>query len=68
METTFGLPRFRFPPTPEVLAQVVKFCQEAIEEDVVPVLFGYSLGKSQEILWRSAAPGCPRCSTARSTA
>ncbi len=24
METTFGLPRFRFPPTEEVLAQVVK--------------------------------------------
>ena len=50
METTFGLPRFRFPPTPEVLAQIVKFCREAIEEEVVPVLFGYSLGKSQEIL------------------
>ncbi len=50
METTFGLPRFRFPPTPEVLAHVVKFCQEALEENVVPVLFGYSLGKSQEIL------------------
>ena len=50
METTFGLPRYAFPPTEEVLAQVVKFCREAIEEDVVPVLFGYSLGKSQEIL------------------
>ena len=59
METTFGLPRFRFPPTPEVLAQVVKFCREAIEEDVVPVLFGYSLGKSQEILCALDRAGLP---------
>ena len=59
METTFGLPRFRFPPTPEVLANVVKFCREAIEEDVVPVLFGYSLGKSQEILMALSQAGLP---------
>ena len=59
METTFGLPRFAFPPTEDVLAQVVKFCQEAIEEDVVPVLFGYSLGKSQEILVALARAGLP---------
>ena len=59
METTFGLPRFRFPPTSEVLAQVVKFCREAIEEDVVPVLFGYSLGKSQEILCALDRAGLP---------
>ena len=59
METTFGLPRFRFPPTPEVLAQVVKFCREAIEENVVPVLFGYSLGKSQEILCALDRAGLP---------
>ena len=59
METTFGLPRFAFPPTEEVLAQVVKFCQEALEENVVPVLFGYSLGKSQEILCALDRAGLP---------
>ena len=59
METTFGLPRFRFPPTEEVLAEVVKFCQEALEENVVPVLFGYSLGKSQEILCALDRAGLP---------
>jgi DNA ligase-1 len=57
METTFGLPRFRFPPTSEALAQIVKFCREALEEEVVPVLFGYSLGKSQEILCALAEAG-----------
>ena len=50
METTYGLPRYVFPPTDQVIAQLVKFCAEAIEEDTTPVLFGYSLGKAQEIL------------------
>jgi DNA ligase-1 len=50
METTFGLPRYRFPPTEHVVDQVVAFCRETIEEGEVPVLLGYSLGKAQEIL------------------
>jgi len=50
METTFGLPRYQFPPTEQVIAQIVAFCRDAIEEDAVPVLLGYSLGKAQEIL------------------
>jgi len=50
METTFGLPRYRFPSTDQVVEQIVAFCREAIEADHVPVLLGYSLGKAQEIL------------------
>jgi DNA ligase 1 len=50
METTFGLPRYRFPSTEQVIEQVVTFCQETINDDQVPVLLGYSLGKAQEIL------------------
>jgi DNA ligase-1 len=50
METTFGLPRYRFPPTDEVIAQIVAFCRDALESGSVPVLLGYSLGKAQEIL------------------
>src|SRR3989441_3219910 len=50
METTFGLPRYRFPPTEQVIDQIVAFCRETIEADQVPVLLGYSLGKAQEIL------------------
>jgi DNA ligase-1 len=50
METTFGLPRYQFPPTEQVIDQIVAFCREAIDEDAVPVLLGYSLGKAQEIL------------------
>ncbi|MCH1502182.1 MAG: ATP-dependent DNA ligase [Verrucomicrobiales bacterium] len=50
METTFGLPHFRFPPTEEIVASIVKFCRETLEENEIPILFGYSLGKAQEIL------------------
>ena len=50
METTYGLPRYRFPPTEQVVNQIVAFCHDTIEEGGVPVLLGYSLGKAQEIL------------------
>src|SRR6266850_2885435 len=50
METTFGLPRYKFPPTQQVVDQIVAFCRESLAEGEVPVLLGYSLGKAQEIL------------------
>lgn len=50
MESTFGRPQYVFPPTAEVLAAIVRFCREAFDDDAIPVLFGYSLGKSQELL------------------
>jgi ATP-dependent DNA ligase I len=50
METTFGVPRYRFPPAKEVIDRMVAFCSETIDAGEVPVLLGYSLGKAQEIL------------------
>ncbi len=50
METTFGLPRYVFPPAAEIRAAIVQFCRQALAEDFTPVLLGYSLGKSQELL------------------
>ncbi|MEY2538916.1 MAG: ligase 1 [Verrucomicrobiota bacterium] len=50
METTYGLPRYRLPPTEQVVGQIVAFCEETLEQGGVPVLLGYSLGKAQEIL------------------
>jgi DNA ligase 1 len=50
METTFGLPCYQFPPTQQVVDQIVAFCRETIDNGYVPVLLGYSLGKAQEIL------------------
>jgi DNA ligase 1 len=56
METTYGLPQFVFPPTAEVITDLQRFCAETFEEDAIPILFGYSLGKAQEIL--AALKGC----------
>ena len=50
METTFGLPRYQFPPTDQVIEQIVTFARDAVDDGAVPVLLGYSLGKAQEIL------------------
>src|SRR5438105_9229356 len=50
METTFGLPRYRFPPTEQVIDQMISFCRKTIDAGNVAVLLGYSFGKAQEIL------------------
>ena len=59
METTYGLPRYVLPPTVEVLAAIVLFCHQTLEDGETPVLFGYSLGKSQELLASLAGAGLP---------
>ena len=59
METTFGLPRYVFPPETEVIAQLVAFCRQAVAEGATPALLCYSLGKSQEVLCALATAGLP---------
>jgi DNA ligase 1 len=59
METTYGRPEYQFPPSDEVLRGVTSFCREAIDNDETPVLLGYSLGKSQELLRGLADAGLP---------
>jgi putative mRNA 3-end processing factor len=49
MESTFGHPRYVFPPKEEVLAGVRKWVEDALSDGVTPVLLGYALGKAQEI-------------------
>ncbi len=49
MESTFGLPRYVFPPKGEVLAAVRRFVDEALSSGATPVLLAYALGKAQEI-------------------
>ena len=50
MEATYGIPKYTFPPLSEVATEMIQFCRESIEDGVIPVLFGYSLGKAQVIL------------------
>jgi Cft2 family RNA processing exonuclease len=50
METTFGRPRYKFPDTDQVCADIKNWCWDAVQAGDVPVLFCYSLGKGQELL------------------
>ncbi len=59
METTYGRPFYQFPPTAAVLNGVARFCREALDNEETPVLLGYSLGKSQELLCGLAEAGLP---------
>src|SRR5437773_11623135 len=59
METTYGQPKYQFPPTAEVLKGVIRFCREAIDNNETAVLLGYSLAKSQELLRGLADAGLP---------
>jgi Cft2 family RNA processing exonuclease len=59
METTFGLPHYQFPPEATVRTDIIRFCNEAMANGETPVLHGYSLGKSQEILRGLDGAGLP---------
>ncbi|PTY07545.1 DNA ligase [Opitutaceae bacterium EW11] len=59
METTYGRPHYVFPPTDQVLGDIVRFCLQSLDDGETPVLFGYSLGKSQELLSSLSAAKLP---------
>ena len=59
METTFGLPRYVFPPREEIERRIVDFCRQALSDKVTPVLSAYSLGKTQELLQIIGGAGLP---------
>ncbi len=59
LESTFGLPRYVFPPKAEVLAAVRRFVDDALSDGATPVLLGYALGKAQEILKHLGERGYP---------
>lgn len=61
IETTYGLPQYVFPPMAEVERLVVDFVRETFEDNHVPVLLGYSLGKAQEALALLAEHSIPAC-------
>ncbi len=50
METTFGLPKFRLPPSDETHSRMAQFAVNSIENGKIPVFLAYSLGKAQEVL------------------
>ena len=50
MESTYGLPMFRFPDWRQTRDQLVKAAAGALADGRQPIVMGYSLGKAQEIV------------------
>jgi putative mRNA 3-end processing factor len=61
LESTFGLPRFRFPPKEKVVEEIAAWAKRALSRGVRPVLYAYSLGKGQEIIHQLLARGMAVC-------
>lgn len=50
MESTFGLPKYIFPPAEEIYQKIIDFVEKALNQKKVPVILAYSLGKAQEAI------------------
>lgn len=50
IEATFGHPRYVFPKQSELYAMLKTEIDETLSESKIPIVFGYSLGKSQEAI------------------
>ena len=49
VESTFGTPRYEFPPTEETVKQMQDWAEECHRRGETPVFLGYALGKAQEL-------------------
>ncbi len=49
MESTYGLPLFRFPPAELVRQQLLELVETALRDGRQPIVMAYALGKSQEV-------------------
>ena len=59
VESTFGLPIYHFLPREAAVERVQRFARECLADGVTPVLFGYPLGRGQEITWALCQAGIP---------
>ena len=59
MESTYGLPVFRFPPWRKTAEELVDRVTAAMRQGRQPIVMGYSLGKAQEIVKILTDAGLP---------
>ena len=50
METTFGNPKYIFPPRKEVEENLLTLVRQKVNSGFIPIVFAYPLGKAQEVL------------------
>lgn len=61
IESTFGHPKYKFPPRAQVYDDVAAWSRKQLERGVRPILLAYSLGKSQETIRQLANRGLSIC-------
>jgi Cft2 family RNA processing exonuclease len=59
IESTFGLPIFKFLSADEARARIISTARDALSEGVTPIFLGYPLGRSQEIVEALCSGGVP---------
>jgi Cft2 family RNA processing exonuclease len=59
IESTYGHPDYRLPPREESIAQFLSLVRQALADEMVPVVQGYVLGKSQEVTRLLTDAGIP---------
>ena len=59
VESTFGLPIYHFLHRDTAVERVQRFARECLADGVTPVLFGYPLGRGQEVTWALCQAGIP---------
>jgi hypothetical protein len=59
IESTFGLPIFKFLDEAEARQRIVNFAQECLADGIAPVFVGYALGRGQEIVHALSEAGIP---------
>ncbi len=57
IESTFGHPKYRFPPREQTYDEVAEWCRRQLSRGVRPVVLAYSLGKSQESIQQLVSRG-----------
>jgi putative mRNA 3-end processing factor len=61
LESTYGHPRYVFPPREETYDAVAAWARRQLEQGVRPVVLAYSLGKSQETIAQLTLRGLRVC-------
>jgi Cft2 family RNA processing exonuclease len=59
IESTYGHPKYRLPPRDEAVGQLIETVQATLEQDCVPVIAAYVLGKAQEVTKLLTTAGIP---------
>jgi DNA ligase-1 len=57
IESTYGRPHFRFPDPDSAAEQLARWCRQALDRSVTPVLLAHALGKTQELMLALGAFG-----------